>query len=185
MKKLTKRFKRALALIADTHVGSKFALFPEVFHSDTATGTMTVKASGKQRDILSFWKYFMGEILDEWQVDTIIHDGDAIDGKQVKDLAETLCLPSLTDQADAFCQLIQPYLKGRKYLGFAGTKYHESVDTKIHRVIAQRIGGTYGGIIRNVKLKDTKIVMNITHAINSAMYLSGQLDKTEAFLLMA
>jgi hypothetical protein len=73
---MKKQYKRIIACIGDTHIGSKFALFPPEYKDEDGN---IYRANAGQRKIYSYWLDFCKK-CDELNVDTVIHFGDALHG---------------------------------------------------------------------------------------------------------
>lgn len=183
MSKLTIDIKRSLAIISDTHVGSRCSLFPDKYVGSEGN---VIKPNEGQLEIYKYWKYFFNEVCNRLRVDTIIHLGDALHGLNRKEAGEGLLLPTLQDQCDCFIQLIRPYLKGRKFLVVSGSGYHESLDFKVHKTIAERLNGIFCGYVADIKLKNTNRTINIAHSSGyPQIYVSTVLDREGFFLKVA
>lgn len=173
---------RAIAFISDTHVGSKYAIFPEKF--ETYNGNV-IKASKLQLEILKFWNFFISKCK-EFNVDSVIHLGDAIEGYNKKEAGFGLSLSNIDDQVDCCVQILEPLVRNRKFYIISGTTYHESFETKIHKNIAHKLNGIYCGYLNNLKIKKPDITINIAHKSSNAMiYLSTMLDREVLFLKMS
>lgn len=176
------KFKRALAFISDTHIGSRYALFPDEFTTDEGN---KIIISDPQKQILDYWQEFQ-RACDYWGVDTVFHLGDALHGLNVKERGEGLMVSDLNDQMEACKILLKPLIKGRQFIVVSGSGYHESVDTKIHKTLAKELKGYYAGLIKNIKLKDTNRTINIAHGTGgSFVYMSTNLDREGLFIKVA
>lgn len=174
------RFKRSVAIISDTHVGSSYAVFPEVY--ETQEGNV-VKANRIQKEIFRYYTDVLLKVYEEFKVDTVLHLGDAIEGLNRKQPAEFLTLSNLEEQKECCINLLKPLVEGRQFFILSGSYYHGSLDTKVHKGIAERLGGVYLGYMANLKLKGTTKVLNVAHTLPSSfIYRSTILDR-EATLL--
>jgi len=179
-------YKRAILLLCCTHTGSKYALFPPEWKIDEGN---VITANKGQLEIYEWFKHVMEEVADFWNIDSIWHAGDAIDGTQPKNFAEPLCLPGIDQQKQCFEALIKPYLmrkgKRRQFAAISGTGYHDSIDSNTTKDICTDLGGKYLGVARNFRISGTSRMVNMIHEINSSIYMAGALDKQGLMITMA
>lgn len=175
-------YKRSIAVITDTHIGGKHALMLPKWENPEG---QVFKANKLQRYIYDFWRYFL-EKCNEYKVDTVIHLGDAVEGYNRKEAGFNLVLSNLDDQIDCCVDILKEIVKNRKFYIVSGTTYHEATEVKIHKTIANRLGGTFCGYIADLKVKEVGKTINIAHKGSNAMiYLSTTLDREAVFLKMA
>ena len=175
-------YKRVIAVISDTHVGSRYALFPKKFKTEEGN---TIHLNRGQEQILEYWHEFW-RIADELKVDTVIHLADALHGLNRKEFGGGLLVSSLDEQKEAFIELMTPVIKGRKFAMLSGSQYHESLDTRVHLDLCHRLGGYYAGLMRNIKIEGTNRVFNIAHGTGGdTIYLSTALDREGLFIRLA
>jgi len=180
-----KTFKRVIALISDTHVGSKYALFPDSY-IDEDTGN-EYRANAGQKQIYGYWQNFC-QVCDELKVDTVIHLGDALHGTNRKEFGKNLITSELPIQEDVAVVLLKQIVKDRKFFIISGSGYHQSLDSKVHKSIAKReeLKGTFLGALANLRLKPSNRIMNITHGVSSAaIYRTTIMDRDGMFFLQA
>lgn len=176
------QWKRAIALIGDTHVGSKRALWPPEY--TTSEGNV-LKANRGQRRIYEYWVDFC-RICDEHKVDTVIHLSDACHGTNRKSFGENLMTPELDIQQDVVEGLLRMIIKDRQFIIISGSGYHQSLDTKIHKSIAKNLNGQYGGYLCEGKIVGTKRVLNIAHGRSGAViYRATVIDREIVDILQA
>jgi predicted phosphodiesterase len=90
--------------------------------------------------MLRFWEDFQHQ-CDVEKVDTVIHVGDVIEGKQAKQFGAMLFTPEIDEQIEIAAQLLRPLVKNRKFRIIDGSKYHESDDTSVAKAVAQELKG--------------------------------------------
>lgn len=177
-----KKFKRVLAFISDTHIGSRFALFPPNFSFPEGN---RVKLNAGQKKLYIYWKRFCRTCA-QVGVDTVIHCGDAIHGNNPHGLGRSLMLPELETQADACIELLTPLVKGREFHLISGSLYHESREFQIHQYIARQLKGKFHGPIFNARIRGTSRVFNIAHGEGGSwIYRATMLDREGLFQLAA
>lgn len=177
-----KTYKRVIALISDTHISSKYALFPNSYIDDKG---VEYRANAGQKKIYGYWQNFCG-VCDELKVDTVIHLGDALHGTNRKEFGRNLMFTDLEIQKDVAVMLLKQIVKRRKFFIVSGTGYHQSLDSKVHKSIAERLNGTFLGALANLRLKPSNRVMNVTHGTSGAViYRSTILDRGGHFILQA
>lgn len=175
------RFDAAVGFISDLHVGSRYSIWPE--YMETKEGNPLLPNPG-QLDFLKYWKEAQ-DFFDKHNVTRIFDLSDAIDGKHIKDYGEGTMTPELEYQKTAYKILVTPMIRDRKYFVLSGSKYHESLDSKIHRQLADDLKGTYLGTIANVQIPETGTIFNLAHGNGGgAMYISTKGDR-EALMQLA
>ncbi len=180
MSKLTVHYKRVIAFISDLHVGSSYGLFPKGI--ETPQGN-EIKLNKGQEKLLEYWNEFWSK-ADRWDVDTVIDCGDSCSGLNRKEFGVNLMASDLEVQKDAYVSLIKPHVKGRQYINITGSGYHQSLDTKIQKDIAKRLGGKFYGAIANIHPVKTSRIINISHGVGGAfVYRSTALDREGLFQL--
>ena len=181
------RAVRSIAVISDTHIGSPFAPWPDEEIWTAEGNNISNLRNGGQLDMLSSWKDFI-HVCEEFNVDTIIHLGDATQGTNPKEGGKSTLTPDLEYQKDAAEVMLRPLVTDRIYHQLSGTLYHESRDVKIHRDLVKRLSGdakeaNFHGPIANLRMVPTKKVFNLAHAATSALiYPSTVLDREGVFL---
>jgi len=175
-------FKRIIALISDTHIGSRYALWlPEY---ETEEGNV-LKANKGQCQIYEGWVDFCKK-CDEMNVDTVIHLGDALHGTNRKEFGRNLMTSELDIQMDVAEQLLKMIVKDRQFIIITGSGYHESLDTKVHKNLAKALNGNFGGAMCNWHIKGTNRKMNMAHGVSGAVvYQTTVMDKESVQLLQA
>ena len=92
----------------------------------------------------------------------------------------------LDEQMYHCIDLLKPLIAGRKTWLTSGSKYHESLDTRIHYNIAQQINGKYLGALGNIKLIGTKRTINIAHGESAAwVYRTMIMDRDAMTMLQS
>ncbi len=181
---------RSIAIVSDTHVGSSLAVWPDrkIF---TAEGNdLTASRSEAQIKLSMYWKNYLARCK-EFNVDTVIHLGDMCQGCNPKEGGRLTITPDIEYQKDAAEALLQPLVQDRILHVVSGSKYHQSLDTKIHRDMTHRLGkyareAYFHGPVRNLLFRGTKKIANIAHAATSALiYPSTVLDRERVYLKLA
>ena len=180
---------RSLGLLSDMHVGSTVAIWPKEY--GTPEGTI-IKASKGQLMLLDYWKE-VAKTFKEYEVDTILLNGDLIEGLNRKENGKGLMASNLNFQAEACVELLDDMIpsKKTKVWVFSGSTYHESYDCEFHESIAdllkQRYPRTeYMGAMKNIKLHGTGVTMNIQHGYGGgSMYRATKMDREAMFINLA
>ena len=174
--------KRVIALISDTHVGSKYALWPPEFTCEEGN---VLKANKGQQQIYDYWVDFNRQ-CDACKVDTVLHLGDALHGTNRKQFGQNLMTSELDIQMDAAEQLLRMIKKDREFLIISGSGYHESLDVKIHKQLARRLDGKFCGAMCNWSITGTNRKMNFAHGGSGAViYRSTVIDRELNQMLQA
>lgn len=180
-----KQVKRAIALISDLHVGSRYSIFPENFYSKEGNFLSGMMNSG-QKEILDFWKKTFVPRCKYWNVDSVFLLGDLIHSTNRREFSMQLITPEVDEQKRAVVELLKPITRKKKVHVVSGTLYHEALDTRAHYDIAEMLGGTYHGLLANIKLRKSNRIVNIAHGSSGAWrYRSMQLDQQALDMLSA
>jgi hypothetical protein len=146
---------------------------------------ITIHGSSGQDTLYEYWLDFCRKCDDEG-VDTVILDGDALHGTNRKEYGMNLMTEDLEIQKIAACQLLAPLVKYRNFIALSGSLYHESLDTRVHKDIAEKLGGKYAGLLWNGKLQGTNRTMNIAHGVSgAAIYRTTVMDREGHLMLQA
>lgn len=175
---MTKEYpKRAIALVADTHVGSRYALFPKKFYSEQEGNELRLNKG--QRRLLKYWNSFL-ETCDEFEVDSVILDGDMMNAVNRREFGRYQMTTNLEEQIAATVELCEPLCRDRSTYVFDGTGYHESLDSRMHKHLADKLGGKHMGGLANLKFSGRRF--NITHGTSAAfVYRAGRMERDAYF----
>jgi len=185
--------QRSIAVISDTHIFSDFGLVPRepVEDEHGAIRNPREALNDGQRIIQSYWYDQWLPTCDEFNVDTVIHLGDACQGINPKEGGRSTLSPDLDIQKEAAALCLEPLVKDRNLEMFNGTTYHEALNTRIHQDIANRLRGyaqrvQFHGKFANLSFDGTNKVANCAHAATSAMiYPAGVIDRELLFIKVA
>ena len=169
---------RKIALIGDTHVGSRVAVAPPEWE-DPQGGIH--HANPAQLKLFEYWtEFWNGPARD---VDTIIHMADGIEGNNRKEFGRLLTPAELNLQIEMARLLFEPYVHGRTVLGVRSSHYHGSLDMDSDKAFMEAIGGEYLGALANVRLEGTDVIANLTHAAGGAViYRATAADRESLFM---
>jgi len=184
-RKLITNFKRIVAFVADTHVGSRYAIFPPNIISKQGNDLGAMRNEG-QIKLYEYWKEWE-KICDAWGVDTIILLGDIIQGNNPAGRGVGTVTADLDEQKDAAVSLLSKICENRIVHSLSGTLYHESIDTRIHYDITKELGSVakeshFHGLMANIKLKGTNRILNLAHGVSgAAIYRTTLMDREALF----
>ena len=122
-------------VISDLHVGSDVAVFPKPF----VYQKQPIKLTPLQRRLHEYWQDAVKWLLD-LNPKTILSLSDLVDGTNRKDPGRGRCLTALDGQVDAVAQLLDPIVRGRKFIAVSGSHYHGSQDMLVDKVICEKLG---------------------------------------------
>jgi len=167
---ITNKYKRVIALIADLHIGSRYAVWPEDYVSSFDSSKISAMMNPGQKALLKYFKDFT-KTVKKLKADSVFIVGDITAGWNVKEFGMYMMTTDLEEQIDASVRLLKPLCSGRSVAVWRGTPYHESLATnvRVHKRIAEELNGTYFDSIANVRLKPTKRVANVCHKSSSAV----------------
>ena len=171
-----------IAVISDIHVGHPAAIWPECYVTDKGNEIRPNKA---QEVVLQYWHDFWSK-PDVNSAEYIVNLAESIEGYNKKEHGHDIMITDLNQQISAFCQLIEPHLRDRQYIGIEGSKYHGSEDTPIEKGVCERVGGSYFGMLANWEVADTGKVIHMTHKSSGAMqYKATALDRNSLYMSAA
>lgn len=185
--------KRSIGIISDTHVWSDYGLVSkEPVYNRKGNWLNPPQTLNKgQLAIQSFWYNNWIPTCDKFNVDTIIHLGDACQGCNPKEGGVDNLRSNLDFQKEDFANLMIPLVKNRVYHQLSGTKYHEALNTRIHRDLVDKLKpyaskAVFHGKFANIKFKGTDKIANCAHAATSALiYPAGVIDREITFIKVA
>jgi len=184
---------RSVALISDTHVWSDYGLVSRtpVYDKKNAMINPPERLNPGQKDIQSCWYDKFIPTAKAFNVDMIIHFGDALQGCNPKEGGIDLLHPNIDFQKEDFVNLMKPLVKGRKYIQMSGTTYHEVLNTRIHKDLVDKLKpycreAIFGGKFANIHLEETEKLLNCAHAATSALiYPANVIDRELVFIKVA
>lgn len=172
--------RRNILFIGDTHVGSTSGLWPQNF--ELTDGTI-VKENKLQKELYKFWKILLDETK---QCDTVVLLGDIVHGLNAHERGRNVMVSNLNEQMRAAIELLKPICKGKELLAITGTPYHDGIDFNVDQAIVESLGGIFGKVICDIKLKGTKTTINIVHGKGGAtMYSGTKMSQEVNFTLMS
>jgi hypothetical protein len=175
------QYKRVIALVADTHVGSRYSLCGPVWIGKEGGNIASGRNAG-QKMIYQYWQYFL-KTCDKWNVDTVIFFGDLINGTNRRESGLGQMTSDLDEQKRHLVDLATPLCENRVNLHVSGSGYHDSLDTRVHFDIADMLHGKYLGNIANVQLDGTKRMINISHGASAAFVYRTMIMSREALFM--
>jgi len=184
---------RSLLLLSDTHVWSDYALVSRepVYNQDRRHLNPSETLSDGQKVIQSYWYEKMLPTADDFNVDTVIHFSDAIQGANPKEGGVSSISPDMDYQKEDFVNLMKPLISEREYHQFSGTLYHEALSVRIHRDLTDKLRpyckkARFHNKFANLRIKGTTKLMNCAHAATSALiYPAAVLDRELTFAKVA
>jgi len=168
--------RRSIAFLADLHIGSPFAPWPEGFK--TQTGFKIVPSAGQQQ-LNEYFKDFL-KACNKYKVDTVISLSEIIDGGNRKEYGQRLVTADLGLQVDAAVAFLRPLVKNREFFGVTGSMYHNSLDMDAEAEIIKQLGGTFLGRLRNLQLKECGgFTINVAHGEGGNYIYKGTKEDRE------
>jgi len=161
------KFKRIIALLADLHVGCRYAVFPEDFVSEEGNN-LSATMNDMQVKLLEYFKHYV-QVCNDLNVDSVFLVGDLIAGTNPSEQGRLMVTTNLNEQKEACIKLLEPLCKGRKVGVWSGTRYHDSLTYRTEQDIARHFKGKFFGEIANVRLVPSNRVASISHHGHSAI----------------
>jgi len=165
--KLVHEYLRSVALLSDTHVGSRYGLCPYKYLTSTQD-ELSAAINPGQKQLYESWLAYVRR-MDEMKVDTVFLIGDICSGTNFRESGVHMMTTDMNEQVEMAASLLEPLCKGRKVAVWSGTPYHESRDFRIHQLLAEYLNGRFYGPMSNLKLEPSKKVVNVAHATTSAL----------------
>lgn len=168
--------------LSDIHVGHPAAVWPKGF---TTKRGNPIEPNKAQLVMLQYWEDFFSQ-PDAKSADYILSLDECIEGYNKKEHGHDIMISDLNEQIGALSMLLKPHIKGRKYLGLNGSKYHGSEDMSIAEIICKNFKGTYFGQVVNWEVKGTGRIIHATHKASGAMlYKATALDRRSLYMSAA
>ena len=165
--------KWSILAIADTHIGSRFSLWPPNFIGKAGQKYPQNKA---QKRLYRYWLN-LSKSANDFGIEELWVVGDVIQGLNYKERGRFLVVSDLDDQINAAVLAIRDFLKELpdvKVRIWSGTMYHESVDFRVHMRLAEKLSeyGFYSefqGGYSFIKLPYTEKYAFVTHHASAAV----------------
>lgn len=180
-RELRREISRSVAVVSDTHVGSRYAIFPDGFIGGEGNN-LSAARNPAQRKLYAHFQNFL-DVCKEFQVDSVILPGDIMAGTNPKKFGYQNLTPQLDEQVEAAALLLKPLCADRDVVVVEGTEYHGSRDMEIHAQLAEKLKGiarscTWEGHVANLKLLPGKRNINVMHGASSAfIYREARLGR--------
>lgn len=175
--------KHRVLFINDTHIGSVWGLWPNNY---TADHGRVVQQSDSQKLLLRHWNDFVNKVSRR-KIDTIIFNGDCVDGPGYRSRGREQMSPDMMDQVLAAVDLFRPLLQkidpGEVYF-ISGTDYHSASQQDSERELAAILDADYCGLgPHDFMFGDTAI--NVAHGTGGSYWYRGtKLDKIGFAMLL-
>lgn len=171
--------------VSDLHCGSTYGMLPEGFV--TFEGIPKLQNIG-QKYLWECWLHFT-TLVEDWNPDFVIVNGDDVDGMQDKQRGAELCLGNWKDQRDACIKTLKPLRAATKravWLFTMGTAYHTGHFSEAEEDIAEAMeaspysgpgGGKLCHDVATLKIDDGVIIEAAHHISFASVYRSTPLEK--------
>jgi hypothetical protein len=160
--------------IADIHVGHPAAPWPDNYHTPEGNH---IKPNKAQQVLGDYWTDFWNK-PEVREAKYIFNLEESIEGYSKKEHGRSMLVTDLNEQATAFKLLLEPHIKGKKYIGVEGSKYHGSEDVLMGQEVCKLFKGHYCGHIGNIQLKKSKKIIQILHkGMGAVLYKASALDR--------
>lgn len=183
------KIKRRIGLIADLHAGSNYGLCPPGFKN---TSGNEIRLNKGQRVLWEWWLECR-DIFIAKKVDTIICDGDTVQGQNWIERGVKVLTTDMDEQIDMGKAALAPlfkiptlerihFIQGSKYhVGMPGLRIEKRICKELNRENPVRC--TWWGLIANIKFKGTAHRAHVIHGASSSLiYRSTNIDRRNLFL---
>lgn len=158
-----------IALVADMHVGSRYSVWPRNYTSPLENSKISAMMNQGQLKLLDYWTDFVKQAK-KLKADSLFLVGDVLSGMNPKEYGMYMMTTDLEEQVEASLMLLRMF--GKLKVGvWRGSPYHESlaINVRLHKRIAEALGGIYFDSIANLRLTPSKRVANVSHASTRAV----------------
>lgn len=166
--KLDRKFVKVIAMVADLHVGSRYAVCPDDYISPKDGQNLSAGMNKGQKQLLEYWKDYCKK-MDELHADTVFIVGDAIQGINPAGKGLGVMTTDLDEQIEMAIKLLKPLCKNRDVMVWSGTPYHESVDFRAHKYIAEAFKGKFFSDVANLRFSGSSKIINVAHTSSEAL----------------
>lgn len=176
-KEFRNMFVRRIALISDMHVGTHYALAPEGFVLPSTQNPIALNEG--QKTLLGYWNNWL-QVMDDWEVDTVLCLGDMIDGQNYKEMGVRHHTTDLNEQTSMLEVLIKPAVRDRKHYWIRGSNYHVSIrGGNYEQSIAEKLGGVYLGAVALLKIDPFDQIWLVSHGSSQGVIYKEMISGRE------
>lgn len=167
---------KRILIIGDLHIGSVWGLSPPTYLAKYGNH---VNQNDIQKHLWSSWRGFL-KTVKRRKYDTLILNGDNIDGPAPRDRGRCLMSTEMEDQVMNAATILEELVEvggfGEIY-ELSGTDYHTSIQQDNERELAKYIDSEYLGLGPfDFEVEDTSI--NVSHGTGSTYWYRGtKMDK--------
>jgi predicted phosphodiesterase len=167
---------REIAIVGDLHIGSLYGLW-----SDFLGDSLEIRANSAQKVLLEYWNDFCEKASG---CDTVVLLGDICEGNNRREFGRQLTTAELDAQLQVASKILTPLVSGGKLIiSVDGSRYHNSIDLSLDKLVTLRLGGTFFGLVANIRLKNVGTRCFFVHgSSHSLIYLSTSLERESNFL---
>jgi hypothetical protein len=159
---------RRVVIISDLHAGHHAGICPPSHWLPESSPGRLGDFAQQQR---ALWNWYVGRLLELQPIDTLIVNGDAIDGKGSRSGGTELLTTDLKQQCNIAASVIR-VAQADNIRIVAGTPYHSSPDGEDWEdVLADMVGGTMMG---RRFLEVDGVVFDIKHKVGSSSVPHGR-----------
>lgn len=172
---------RRIAVVCDTHFGSRGGPCPPEWPNPD--GSSYVPNDGQ-----SALYTYLQDYLEYARAtcDTFLLVGDICQGNNRKEFGRMLTAPELESQVDMAIATLRPYTRGKRVYGVSGSRYHNSLEMSLDRMVIEQLGGEFYGVEAIVHLQGADKVMYTAHRMGGGLlYAAGGLDKVSIWMDVA
>jgi hypothetical protein len=168
--------RHRVLFINDLHVGSVWGLWPMSY---VATHGQVMDPSDSQKTLYRYWVDLIKKTKRR-KIDTIIANGDTVDGPGYKSRGREQMSADMMDQVMAAADLVRPLLKAvdpGEFFVISGTDYHSASQQDSERQLAAVLDGVYCGLgPHDFMFGGTSI--NVAHGTGGSYWYRGtKMDK--------
>lgn len=168
--------KHKVLIIGDTHIGSIWGLSTPKF---LLKGGNTVEYNEVQEHLWKNWLLFTSEVAKR-KIDTLVLNGDMVDGPAPKDRGRNLMSSEMTDQTTNAAMILEQFVedvKPKQVIMLSGTDYHDNVQQDNELELSKYINAQYVGL-GPFDFKFGGVNVNISHGSGSSYWYRGtKMDK--------
>jgi len=168
--------KHRVLIVGDIHAGSPWGLCTPTF---MLKGGNVVNYNSVQEHLWKNWEIFTGEVSKR-KIDTLILNGDMIEGPSPKDRGRNLISPEMEDQVTLAATILEQFIetvKPKRVVALSGSDYHGNIQQDNEAQLAKYIDVDYVGL-GPFDFEFDGVNINISHGTGSAYwYRASKMDR--------
>lgn len=157
-----------LMVLADTHCGHLFGLTPPTWQLGSNVFDTPRDKAGKVQKAM--WEWFSARVEALRPIDSLICNGDMIDGKGPRSGSTELITSARDDQCSMATEIIE-YIHASKVHMIYGTPYHVGTEEDWEAIVAEQVDADIGS---HEWYEEQGIIIDCKHKVGSSIIPHGR-----------